>query len=122
MIQRVGKVLAFVGLLSLSVLAGCSSPTSSKKDTAPTYSVTYDKNNSDPGGVTGSVTDTHKYHEGDHVTIKGTEGLTYSTSDYSFGGWCTAANGDYYNEGDQYTMGNQNITLYAIWNQGSGPD
>ncbi len=84
-----------------------------KNPPVPTYSVIYDGNGNDSGNV---PEDTTEYREGDTVTVLGnTSGL--EKSGYVFVGWNTEADGSgtEYIEGDTFTMGEEDITLYAHW-------
>lgn len=79
----------------------------------PTYTVTYDGNGSTAGTV---PVDTSNYEEGQAVVVfENTGGL--SLSGYTFTGWNTQADGGGtpYNQTDTFTMGTENITLYAMW-------
>lgn len=84
-------------------------------DRYPKYRVIYDYNSS-VSGQTGTVpVDTNRYTAGDTVTVLGNGSLGWYG--FRFSGWNTEAGGngiDYY-DGDTFTMGNQNITLYAQW-------
>lgn len=77
------------------------------------YTVTYDGN-----GVTGGSvpSDTNRYAEGGSVTVLGNTGSLVRTN-YTFAGWNTAydGSGTAYVEGDTFTIGLGNITLYAVW-------
>ena len=78
------------------------------------YSVQYDANTG-----TGDVpVDGNDYKEGDQVTVLGSGTLT--KPGYIFGGWNIAADGSgtTYQEGDQFPMGTEDITLYAVWKIG----
>ena len=77
------------------------------------YSVKYDANTG-----TGEVpVDGNDYEEGDQVIVLGSGTLT--KDGYTFSGWNTQAdgNGTTYQEGDEFLMGSEDITLYAIWNE-----
>jgi uncharacterized repeat protein (TIGR02543 family) len=75
------------------------------------YTVTYNGNGA--GGV--APTDAKTYLQGDTVTAAGRG--TLSRFAYHFGGWNTQADGTgtNYTAGEQFTMGNGNLTLYAHW-------
>ena len=70
--------------------------------------ITYDKN----GGEGFVPIDPSFYYEGDLVTLP--EGNNLSKTNYSFGGWSLVPDGSAIN-GQFYTMGGTNVTLYAVW-------
>ncbi|MCR4431500.1 MAG: S-layer homology domain-containing protein [Tepidanaerobacteraceae bacterium] len=77
------------------------------------YTVAYDGN----GATSGTVpVDTNTYEEGATVTVLGNTG-GLAKSGYSFAGWNTAADGSgtTYTEGQTFSMGAANVTLYAVW-------
>jgi uncharacterized repeat protein (TIGR02543 family) len=79
----------------------------------PTYIVTYNAN----GATGGSVpTDSNNYFQGNTVTVLGNTGALLRTN-YTFIGWNTAANGSgtTYTQSQTFSMGNSNVTLYAVW-------
>jgi len=80
----------------------------------PTYNVAYNGNGNTGGSVPVDATD---YEEGQLVTVPGNTGSLVKTG-YSFVGWNTQAdgNGTTYTQGQQFTMGTANVTLYAKWN------
>ena len=79
----------------------------------PTYRVTYDAN-----GATGGTppVDTINYEQGNIVTVLGNTGNLVRTN-FTFAGWNTAADGSgtNYAQGQTFTMGTANVTLYARW-------
>ena len=79
----------------------------------PTYTVIYDGNGSTGGSVPNDPTN---YEEGQLVTVLGNTGSLLKTG-YSFVGWNTQAdgNGTTYTQGQQFTMGTANVTLFAKW-------
>jgi len=79
----------------------------------PTYNLTYNGNGSTGGSVPVDSTD---YEEGQLITVLGNTGSLVKTG-YSFVGWNTQAdgNGTTYTQGQQFTMGVANVTLYAKW-------
>ena len=80
-----------------------------------TYSVTYDANDAN---ATGTVpVDNNAYAEGDEVTVLGQSDL--ALEGYIFAGWNTQADGsgETYQEGDTFTMGASDVTLYAVWEE-----
>ena len=84
-----------------------------KWTTNPTYTVRY-------SGIktTGDfpVDSTH-YEQGTTVTVPGNTGNLTRTN-YNFAGWNTQSSGSgtNYTQGQTFTMGSSNITLYAKWN------
>lgn len=79
----------------------------------PTYTVTYNGN----GNTAGTVPeDPSHYGYGITVTVLGNTGTLEKTV-YSFIGWNTQADGSGTDqaEGSAFTMGNDNVTLYAKW-------
>jgi uncharacterized repeat protein (TIGR02543 family) len=82
---------------------------------APTYTVTYDDNDSTTGSV---PVDTARYIAGSTVTVLGNTGSLVQTNS-SFSGWNTQSDG----LGTSYSIGpppatftiNANVTLYAKW-------
>ena len=79
----------------------------------PTYTVTYSGN----GATGGSVPiDTTNYEMGGIVTVPGNTGNLVKDP-FSFVGWNTASDGSgtQYSQGNTFTMGSANVTLYAIW-------
>ncbi len=84
----------------------------------PTYTVTYYATNAESGSA---PTDSNNYLEGSTVTVSGnTDGMT--RTGYSFAGWNTASGGSgtAYDAGDEFTIGNSNVSLYAQWTLDTG--
>ncbi len=79
--------------------------------------VTYDKNGADSGTA---PVDKTKYKSGNSVTVKDKGNLTRSNC--TFKEWNTKPDGKgtAYKPGDVFTMPDSNVTLYAIWVDGSG--
>jgi len=79
-----------------------------------TYTVTYDANNSNAIGT--APVDANEYTQGEEVTVL-SQG-TLAVANYSFDGWNTQADGlgTTYQASETFTMGNTDVTLYAIWN------
>ncbi len=81
----------------------------------PTYTVTYDGNDSTAGSV---PLDSNRYEQGTQVTVQEDSG-GLSKSGYIFTGWNTAANGSGTPHDDTGTdffiMGTTAVTLYAQW-------
>ncbi len=77
-----------------------------------TYTVTYNGNGSTGGSA---PVDGNAYLSGAVVTVLGNTGSLTKT-DYTFGGWNTAANGSgtTYAGGSTFTI-SSNVTLYAVW-------
>ena len=77
------------------------------------YTVTYEGNGSTGGTV---PTDSNTYGLGDTVTVLGNSGNLVRT-DYKFNGWNAAADGSgtAYAAGTSFSMGSENVTLYAQW-------
>ena len=82
------------------------------RSTAPTYIVSYNANGADGGTV---PSDGCHYEPGDTVTVldKG----TLAKTNYTFGGWNTAADGTGTDQAPGFTfnMSSENVTLYAQW-------
>ncbi len=105
--------LLLVLLFSAGALTGCDR---AEFFNFPLHSVTYNGN----GAAGGTVpVDTTYYEEGQSVTILGnTEGLT--RTGYGFAGWNTAKDGSgtTYTGGNSFSMGSENVVLYARWTDG----
>jgi uncharacterized repeat protein (TIGR02543 family) len=79
----------------------------------PTYTVTYNGN----GNTSGTVpTDSNHYTQGQTVTVLGNSGSLAKTG-YSFANWNTLSDGTgtTYAQGNTFSMGSANVTLYAKW-------
>ena len=78
-----------------------------------TYTVTYDGSGA---GSDDPPDDGNAYEEGAEVTVLGNTG-GLEKSGYTFTGWNTATDGsgDAYTEGDTFTVGGADVTLYASW-------
>jgi uncharacterized repeat protein (TIGR02543 family) len=76
-------------------------------------SVVYDGNDSDSGTV---PLDTNLYREGDAVVVLNHNG-SLARSGCFFVGWDTQADsgGTSYDPGDVFLMGDEDVTLYAVW-------
>lgn len=83
------------------------------KATTTTLTVTYNGTGSTGGSV--PVDSTH-YQQGQTVTVLCNTGNLVDTG-YSFEGWNTQPNGSgtTYTQGQTFTMGSANVTLYAMW-------
>jgi uncharacterized repeat protein (TIGR02543 family) len=80
----------------------------------PHYSVTYDSNESTTGSV---PVDSDEYAAGETVTVLGNIN-SLARFGYTFGGWNTESDGSgiLYAESETFSMGSEDITLYATWN------
>ncbi|MGG2053615.1 InlB B-repeat-containing protein [Lysinibacillus pakistanensis] len=79
----------------------------------PTYTVTYDAN----GATGGQVPQDHnEYEENEMVTVQSNSGKL-TRAGYTFKGWNTQADGKGtpYTENVTFSMGKENVTLYAEW-------
>ena len=106
------KFRAFLILLIAFTFSACDGD----EDT-PTYTVTYQANTTDSGAV---PIDTTNYEGNDTVTVLGNTGnLVKMQGDISlvFAGWNTQLDGSgtTYEAGQIFTMGTEDITLYAMW-------
>ncbi|MFC5469010.1 S-layer homology domain-containing protein [Cohnella suwonensis] len=80
---------------------------------APMYTVTFDGN----GALSGTVpAGSSGFVQNANVTVLDNTGSLAKT-DHTFAGWNTAADGSGmdYNAGDTFTMGTNDVTLYAQW-------
>ena len=90
-----------------------ASPITNEDDCGTTYTVTYDGN----GNTGGSApVDSYDYLSGATVTVLGNTGSLVKTGS-TFDGWNTAddGSGTSYVASDTFTMGSENLTLYAEW-------
>lgn len=80
---------------------------------APVFTVTY-LGNSNTGGAV--PVDAETYETGEEVTVLTNSG-TLVRENFTFAGWNTAANGSgvTYPVGSAFVMGDENISLYALW-------
>ncbi len=103
--------LIFSAVLAAAFLASCGGE--SAAPAAKTYVVTYDGN----GNTGGSVpVDTTRYQQGQTVAVRGnTGGLTNGVN--VFDSWNTKpdATGTKFTQTDTFTMGSEDVTLYARW-------
>ena len=103
--------LALPSAYNVTFVAGVLTITSN----APTYSITYSGN----GATSGTApADTNTYVTSDVVTVLGNTG-SLARSGYTFLGWNTAANGSgtTYTAAQTFTVGNANVTLFALWSR-----
>jgi uncharacterized repeat protein (TIGR02543 family) len=79
------------------------------------YTVTYNDNGKTGGTV---PTDGNLYLPGATVTVLGNSGGLVKAG-YVFAGWNTKADGSgtTYTQGQTFTMGTSNVTLYAVWSK-----
>jgi len=77
----------------------------------PAFFVIYDGN----GNTGGSVADNNPHYEGEMVTVLGQGDLT--NDGHTFEGWNTEADGSgtWHQPGTTFTMPDEDVTLYAIW-------
>ena len=112
-----GMAAAAFTLLAMACGGGGGGYGSSSSNPPPaTYTVTYNGNGSTGGSV---PTDSGAYAQGATVTVLGNTGSLVKTGD-SFTGWNTVAGGTgtTYTQGQTFTMGTANVTLYAQWAAG----
>ncbi|MFH0974859.1 MAG: hypothetical protein V1874_03655 [Spirochaetota bacterium] len=105
--------LLLVSLFILgSLFCGGGGGSSGNTDNS-TYSVTYLANEANSGYV---PNDYSSYKKGQTVTVLGNTG-NLVRAHYSFNGWSTTqdGNGTTYTQGETFTMGSTNVTLYAKW-------
>lgn len=78
---------------------------------ANTYTVTFNAN----GGTLAVSSQGFVYDTA--TAIKTAAALSLTRTGYTFAGWATSETGDVvYSDGDSYTIGAANVTLYARWN------
>ncbi|MDO4541714.1 MAG: S-layer homology domain-containing protein [Bacillota bacterium] len=79
------------------------------------YQVSYDAN-----GGEGTTTDNNRYLKTETVTVKANG---FTRAEHSFIGWNTAADGSGtgYAPGDEFSMPESNVTLYAQWKKNESP-
>ena len=80
---------------------------------APVFTVTYNGNGNTGGTV---PVDAETYETSEEVTVLTNSG-TLVRENFTFAGWNTAANGSgvTYPVGSAFVMGDENISLYALW-------
>jgi uncharacterized repeat protein (TIGR02543 family) len=102
-------VVSIVALLSF--LSGC--PSAGVPDTAPTYSVAYDRNNATSGDP---PVDNNAYVKGETVIVLA-NCQNLAKTGYTFVGWNTNSDGSgsTYSGGETFTMGNAGVTRFAHW-------
>jgi len=112
-------IIAFVGQIpaghipaAATVLSGTSG---GGEQATSSYSITFDAN-----GGTGSMA-AQVIQEGSSANLTTN---TFTRASYTFSGWSTTSGGSIsYVDGDSYTMGGSDVTLYAVWtSNGSGGD
>ncbi|MFJ7696755.1 S-layer homology domain-containing protein [Lysinibacillus fusiformis] len=84
-----------------------------------TYTVTYDANGADGGGV---PTDPKRYKTQEIITLIGNSGNLKKVG-YTFVGWNTKVDGKgfTYKDGQTIQMGKENLILYALWSKNNIP-
>ena len=103
------RFIAFLILLTAFTFSACIDMVGDPE----VNTITYDGN----GNTSGSVpTDNTHYEEGATVTVLGNTG-DLARDGYTFAGWCVNSDGtgDSYTQGQTFTMGSANVTLYAKW-------
>ena len=101
---------ACILLAATAIVFSCGNPNGNNPRL---YTVSYEGN----GYTAGTPpADSNVYSEGENVTVLPNSGNLECT-DYCFAGWNTAddGSGTNYLPGDTFTMGNENVTLYAYW-------
>ncbi len=114
---KVKSLTIFVTILCTAIFslycADSDSDIENDEGSLDTYSVTYNAN----GATSGSPPiDSTEYNENDTVTVLNNTNLLTMTG-YSFIGWNTSADGSgtNYIQGQTFTVGSEDVTLYAIW-------
>jgi uncharacterized repeat protein (TIGR02543 family) len=104
-------MMLLIGVLFAACGGGGSGSTGT--NITPTYTVTYNGNTDTGGSV---PIDSTNYHQGQTVTVLDNTGILVRAG-YTFSGWNTLANGagTTYTQGQTFTMGTANVTLYALW-------
>jgi uncharacterized repeat protein (TIGR02543 family) len=102
------------GLLSSILCVACGGGGGGA--TSTTHTVTYSANGATGGAV---PVDSNHYTQGQTVTVLGNTGNLVDLG-HAFSGWNTAANGSgtHYVQGQTFSMGTANVTLYAEWSGG----
>ena len=110
--MKIKKTVFYSGLIVLFFFIACTEGATPPPD-APVYYVTYQGNGSTSGSV---PVDISAYKEGDHVTVLDNYGNLARIS-CKFSAWNTAADGTGtgYAEGEVFTMGDDDVVLYARW-------
>jgi len=90
-----------------------SRPARAFRSTSPTYLVNYHANEATGGMV---PADPYHYEAGESVSVSDNTGSLVRTN-YTFNGWNTEPDGNGINraESSTFTMGSDNVTLYAKW-------
>jgi uncharacterized repeat protein (TIGR02543 family) len=98
------------------ILSSCPVP---PEPPPPTYTVIYNGNGNTGGNI---PTDTVNYEQGQAITVLGNTGNLVK-SGYSFADWNTLStgNGMTYVQGNSFTMGMANVTLFAKWTANPPP-
>ncbi len=110
MIKKQINIICALMLVSFIVTA-CGGGSGSG-DGSLTYTVQYNDNGADGGSVPNDT----EYALGATVTVPGNTGVLVKTG-FAFAGWNTLADGsgDTYTEGQTFSMGSADVTLYARW-------
>ena len=89
--------------------------TNGETEEPETYTVTYDGTGADSGTV---PVDPNSYESGEEVSVAGNTG-GLEREGFAFAGWNTQADGTgtTYGEGDAFTMGTADVTLYVRWDE-----
>ncbi len=112
-IRSYGLTMVLVCLVCMTAIIASCGKSDDSSTPAAVYTVTYNGN----GNTGGSVpSDSTNYEQGQTVTVLGNTGNLVQTN-YSFVGWNTQASGSgtTYTQGQTFTMGAANVTLYAMW-------
>jgi uncharacterized repeat protein (TIGR02543 family) len=120
--NTINKIIVISIIILIITITGCNIPDRSSSgdgdddggnDNNPTYyTVVYNGNNNTGGSV---PVDSTNYEQGATVTVLGPGTLV--RTGHSFIGWNTQADGlgTTYTQGQTFTMGTANVTLYAKW-------
>lgn len=100
-------------LKAIAYKSGMKNSTIATASYVRTYAVTYKPNGASSGNV---PLDNTAYIQNQSVTVRGNTG-TLAKSLYGFAGWNTSSDGSgvAYTEGQTFTMGTSDITLWAQW-------
>jgi uncharacterized repeat protein (TIGR02543 family) len=110
-------ILILAAASCLLAFAACSKDGGSDSEDGadPTVKVTYSPNKADSGAV---PTGPKEYETGAKVKVAGNTGNLARTG-YTYAGWNTKPDGlgHSYGEGDRFTVGSEDVTLYAKWDE-----
>ncbi len=115
-VLRIISTVTFLAVLALFINCGGGGGGSGSESIisySAGFSVTYDGNGNTGGSAPVDMTG---YEQGQSVTVLGNTGNLVKTG-YSFRRWCTKAdgNGDCYEPGRVFLMGEANVALFAMW-------